>query len=309
MADPVVVARGLTKRYGGTRAVEGISFEVQQGEVFALLGPNGAGKTTTLEVLEGIRPPTGGAVSVFGADIADPRSLPMLRRRTGVLPQEFSAFARLTVRENLDFFAGLYDSHLPVADLLDLMGIAAQAGTRFSRLSGGLKQRVGLAAALVNDPDLVFLDEPTAGLDPEIRRATWKVIRDLRTKNKTVILTTHYMEEAEHLADRIGIIVKGKIAALDAPARLLSTAGGGKAMVFKNGGDAVFGTLRRFFDSVSMEGSDVVLPFDRLRDLEVALTALVGRGLEADVSIRSPTLEDVFLSLAGFGLSESGDAK
>ena len=308
MADPVVVARGLTKHYGEIKAVDGVSFEVQQGEVFALLGPNGAGKTTTVELLEGVRLPTGGTVRVLGTDLTDPRAAREVRRRIGVLPQEFNTFARLTVRENLEFFAGIYDNRASVANLLDLMGIASHAGTRFSRLSGGLKQRVGLAAALVNDPDLVFLDEPTAGLDPEIRRATWKVIRELGAKNKTVILTTHYMEEAAQLANRLGIMVQGKIAALDTPAQLLSRIGGGNAMVFRNGGDAVFGTLRRFFDTVSMEGSDVVLPFDRLRDLEVALTALVGRGLEAEVSIRSPTLEDVFLRLAGFKLSESGDA-
>lgn len=308
MPAPVVQVQSLVKRYGETTAVDGVSFEVQQGEIFTLLGPNGAGKTTTVEVLEGVRRPSGGRVALFGTDVSDWQAAGELRRRIGVLPQEFNAFARLSVKENLEFFAGMYEAPLPVGDLLELVGLKEHAGTRFSHLSGGLRQRVGVAAALVNDPDLAFLDEPTTGLDPASRRSMWNLIKGLREKKKTVILTTHYMEEAQGLSDRIGILVKGRMAALDSPAGLLGKYGGGRAMVFMDGGDAVFGTLRRFFDTVAMEGSDVVLPFDRLRDLEVALTALVGRGLEPKVSLRSATLEEVFLKLAGFNVSESGDA-
>jgi ABC-2 type transport system ATP-binding protein len=308
LADSAVSVKGLVKHYGETRAVDDVSFEVNRGEIFALLGPNGAGKTTTVEILEGVRRQTGGRVEVLGTDMAEPGRAKEVKRRIGVLPQDFNAFSRLTVNENLEFFAGIYQDPTPVRDLLDLMGIADVARTKFSRLSGGLKQRVGIAMALVNDPEVIFLDEPTTGLDPEARRATWNVIRDLRSKGKTTVLTTHYMEEAGALADRIGIMVKGKLAALDTTDGLLEKFGSGKAIVFKNGGDQAFGTLRRYFDSVSMEGSDVVLPFERLRDLEVALTALVGRGLDLDVSIRSPSVEDVFLKLVGHRVSESGEA-
>jgi ABC-2 type transport system ATP-binding protein len=308
MSEPVVRVQNLVKRYPETTALDGVSFEVQPAEVFTLLGPNGAGKTTTVEILEGVRQPTAGKVTVLGVDLSDGRGLGEERSRIGVLPQDFNAFARLTVKENLEFFAGIYDNRASVSNLLDLFGLLPHSSTRFSRLSGGLKQRVGVAAALINDPELVFLDEPTTGLDPEVRRSTWGIIKELGGKKKTVILTTHYMEEAQLLSDRIGILVKGKIAALDTPAGLLNKFGGPRAIVFRNGGDSAFGTLRRFFDTVSMEGSDVVLPFEGLRDLEVALTALVGRGLEPEISLRSPTIEEVFLRLAGFGMSESGEA-
>ncbi len=308
MTDAAVEVEGLSKRYGDVIAIDGISFEVQAGEIFAILGPNGAGKTTTVEILEGVRAPTAGRVSILGTDVTDGREAGKVKARVGALPQEFNALARLTVKENLEFFAGLYDNPVSVKSLLDLLDLNGAAGERLSRLSGGLRQRVGVAAALVNDPELVFLDEPTTGLDPEIRRTTWGVIKEMRGKKKTVILTTHYMEEAQQLADRIAILVKGKVAALDTPAELLAKFGGGNAMVFRQGGDAVFGTLRRFFDAVAMEGADVILPFERLRDLQVALTALVERGLEVEMSLRTPSIEGVFLKLAGSKMSDSGEA-
>jgi ABC-2 type transport system ATP-binding protein len=207
----------------------------------------------------------------------------------------------------LEFFAGMYDTSVDVMGLLDLLEIRDSAKVRFVNLSGGLKQKVGMAVALVNDPELIFLDEPTSGLNLEVRRAIWKVIRNLHAKGKTIILTTHYVAEAEQLADRIEILHGGKIVALDTPAELLSKFGGGKAVIFRNGGDAVFGTLRRFFDTVSMDGSDVVLSIDRLRDVEVALTALVDRGLEVEVAFRSPTIEEVFLKLTGVKMSDAGE--
>lgn len=308
MVEPVVSVEGLTKRYDGVAAVDGVSFEVQKGEVFALLGPNGAGKTTTIEVLECIRQPTAGSVKVLGHSVAASHGADEIKKKTGVLPQKFNALGRLTVAENLEFFAGMYGTSVDVMGLLDLLGIRDKANVRFANLSGRLKQRVGFAAALVNDPELIFLDEPTTGLDPEIRRTTWKVIRELHAKGKTIILTTHYVDEAEQLADRIGILYRGKIVALDTPVELLGKFGGGKTVIFRKGGDAVFGTLRRFFDTVSMDGSDVVLSFDRLRDLEVALAALVDRGLEVEVTLRSPTIENVFLKLTGLKMSESGEA-
>lgn len=309
MAETAVRVQHLIKRYGDVKAVDDISFEVMRGEIFALLGPNGAGKTTTVEILECIRPSTSGQLEVLGKDISDPKAVADLRARIGVLPQDFNTLARLTVKENLQFFAGMYDRSIPVDGLLDLFGLKDKAKARFSSLSGGLKQRVGIAASLVNDPELVFLDEPTTGLDPEVRRATWKVIQDLKARGKTVFLTTHYMDEAERLADRIAIMVRGKIAALDSPGALVKTYGGGRSMVFKDAGDTAFGTLRRYFDDVAMEGKDVVLPFEETRDVQVALTALMERGLQVEMAVRTATIEDVFLKLAGIRITETGEAK
>jgi ABC-2 type transport system ATP-binding protein len=308
MAEPVASVENLVKRYDGVAAVDGLSFEVQRGEIFAILGPNGAGKTTTIEILECITQPTAGSVSVLGNSVTASRGADEVKKRIGVLPQKFGGIGRLTIAENLKFFAAMYDKSVEVMGLLDSLEIRDKAKVRFADLSEGLKRRVGIAIALVNDPDLIFLDEPTSDLDPEPRRTTWKVIADLRAKGKTIVLATHYVDEAQRLADRIGILRGGKIIALDTPAELLGKFGGGKAVIFRGGGDAVFGTLRRFFDTVSMDGSDVVLPFDRLRDLEVAFAALVDRGLEVEVALRSPTMEDVFLRLTGLKTSDSGEA-
>ena len=308
MAEPVVSVENLVKRYGEVAAVDGISFEVQKGEVFALLGPNGAGKTATMEILGCTRQPTAGSVKILGHSVAAPHGANEIKKKIGVLPQEFSALGRLTVTENLEFFAGMYDTSVDTTSLLDFLEVRDKAKVRFADLSGELKRKVGIAVALVNDPELILLDEPTRGPGSKIRRVIWKVVGDLRSKGKTTILTTCNMEEAEQLADRIGILYRGKILALDTPAGLLGKFGGGKTVVFRSGGDAVFGTLRRFFDVVSMDGSDVVLPFERLRDLEVALAALVDRGLETEVGLRSPTMEDVFLKLAGVKMSDIGEA-
>jgi ABC-2 type transport system ATP-binding protein len=308
MPEAAVSVRGLVKKYGDLTAVDKVSFEAARGEIFALLGPNGAGKTTTVEILECIRTPTSGTVRVLGHDAATPEGAREIKRRIGILPQDFNTLQRLTVAENLRFFAGMYDMHSDIEGLLDLLGLRDKANIKFGDLSGGLKQRVGVASALVNDPEVVFLDEPTTGLDPEIRRATWKIIEDMSAKGKTVLLTTHYMDEAQHLADKIAIMVQGKVAALDSPSGLVKTYGGGKSMVFKGGGDPVFGTLRRFFDSTAMEGNDVVLPFEDTKDIQVALTALMERGINVEVSLRTESLEDVFLKLAGFRMPETGEA-
>jgi ABC-2 type transport system ATP-binding protein len=309
MPDAAVSVLSLVKKYGENIAVNDISFEVQRGEIFALLGPNGAGKTTTVEILECIRTPTSGTVRVLGLDVTDRRESSEIKKRIGVLPQDFSTLDRLTVRENLEFFAGMYDRSVNVDGLLELFGLKDKANVRFGMLSGGLKQRVGVAAAIVNDPDIVFLDEPTTGLDPEVRRATWKIIRDMKAKGKTILLTTHYMDEAEQLADRIAIIVKGRIAALDTPHNLIREYGASKSMVFKGAGEAAFGTLRRFFENVAMEDEDVVLPFEDAKDIQVALTALMDRGLMVEMEVRSSTIEDVFLKLAGFRITETGEAR
>jgi ABC-2 type transport system ATP-binding protein len=309
MAETVITVQNLVKKYGELSAVDHVSFGVNRGEIFAFLGPNGAGKTTTIEIIECLRPLTQGSVSVLGHDITDVRAVPKIKERIGVLPQDFSALDRLTVRENLNLFASMYAKSSNIDELIDLLGLSEKSKERFGHLSGGLKQRVGVAAALVNDPDIVFLDEPTTGLDPDVRRKTWSIINGLKRSGKTIFLTTHYMEEAQALAERIGIIVKGKIAALGTPGELMEKFGEGKMMIFKNGGDRVFGALKTISEDVSMTGNNVVLPFSQTVEIQEALSTLAHRGLSPEMEVKSPTMEDVFLRLTGFTITAGGEAE
>jgi ABC-2 type transport system ATP-binding protein len=216
--DPAIVVAGLAKHYGSTRAVDELSFEVARGEVFGLLGPNGAGKTTTVETLEGYRVPDGGRVEVLGLDpVRDARRL---RPRIGVMLQEGGLYPGLKPRELLSLFASYYDNPEHPDALLDLVGLRDAIGTAVRRLSGGQAQRLSLACALIGHPDVVFLDEPTAGMDPHARATTWQLVRDLRARGVTVLLTTHAMDEAEQLCDRVAIIAGGTLAALGTPAEL-----------------------------------------------------------------------------------------
>ena len=210
----------LTKRYGDLVAVNDISFHVKAGEVFLFLGPNGAGKSTTLEIIETIRTPTSGRVRLLGMDIATRKR--DIVPRIGVLPQGFSSFDRITVRETIQYYARLYGrGSADVGALIKLANLGDKSQEQFKNLSGGLKQRLGIAIALVNDPEVVFLDEPTTGLDPRARREVWEVLLSLKRNGKTVFLTTHYMEEAELLADTVAIISKGKIVAMGSPDQLI----------------------------------------------------------------------------------------
>jgi ABC-2 type transport system ATP-binding protein len=221
-AEPAVRVDGLEKHYGGLRAVDGLSFEVAAGEVFGLLGPNGAGKTTTVETLEGYRAPDRGTVRVLGLDpIGEGRAL---RPRIGVMLQQGGLYPGLKPRELLALFAAYYDDAESPDALLDLVGLRDAVRTPVRRLSGGQQQRLSLACALVGKPEIVFLDEPTAGMDPHARATTWQLVRDLRDRGVTVLLTTHAMDEAEHLCDRVAIISAGKLAALGSPAELTRTA-------------------------------------------------------------------------------------
>jgi ABC-2 type transport system ATP-binding protein len=216
--DAVISLRALRKRYGAVEAVRGIDLEVSRGEIFAFLGPNGAGKTTTVEILEGFRQASSGEVRVLGAD---PRHAPgRWRERIGVVLQESEPEPGLTVRECLELYAGYYRAPRGVPETLALVGLAEQADQRASALSGGQRRRLDVALALVGDPELIFLDEPTTGFDPSARRAAWEMIAGLRALGKTVFLTTHYMEEAERLADRIAVIAAGEIVAEGTPATL-----------------------------------------------------------------------------------------
>lgn len=308
MPETVIKVENLVKRYGELVAVDHVSFDVSKGEIFAFLGPNGAGKTTTVEIIECLRPLTQGAVEVLGLNVVNRHVVPKIKEKIGVLLQDFSALDRLTVRENLTLFAKMYENPGSIDELINLLGLSDKSNARFGSLSGGLKQRVGVAAALVNNPDLVFLDEPTTGLDPEIRRTTWGVISGLKRSGKTIFLTTHYMEEAQFLADRIAIIVKGKIAAIGTPTELMERYGGGKMMVFKNLGEQASAALRADFEHVQMRGTDCILPFTRTSEIQAALTALSQRGLSAELEVKSPTIEEVFLKLTGFTITQGGEA-
>ncbi len=217
---PIIVARDLRKRYGAIQAVDGVSFEVADGETFGILGPNGAGKTTTLEMLEGMRPIDGGGAAVDGLNVA--RSPRQVKARIGIQLQASAFFDELNLVELLDLLGGLYGVRCDAMALLALVELTDKARSLVATLSGGQRQRFSIAAALVNDPRILFLDEPTTGLDPQARRHMWQLIRDIRRQGRTVLLTTHYMEEAEELCDRVAIMDGGRIVALDAPQRLIA---------------------------------------------------------------------------------------
>lgn len=217
-AGPAVRAVELRKSYGATQAVDGVSFEIQRGEVFALLGPNGAGKTTTVEMLEGYRRPDSGSARVLGED---PWKCTRLKARMGVMLQEGGVYPTMRPLETLALFANFYPGPHSPRSLLEQVGLTDSADTPYRRLSGGQKQRLSLALALLPQPEIAFLDEPTAGMDPQARRDTWGIIERLRDEGVTILLTTHYLEEAERLADRVGIMASGRILALDSPSQLV----------------------------------------------------------------------------------------
>ena len=217
-AEHAIEVEKLTKRYGDLLAVNDLSFNVRKGEVFALLGPNGAGKTTTVEIIDTIRRPTSGNVSLLGMDVTKKKH--DIVPRIGVLPQGFSSFDRITVRETLQYYSRLFCCrNTDIDGLIELVNLKDKTQEQYKNLSGGLKQRLGIAIALVNDPEVLFLDEPTTGLDPRARREVWNLLLGLKEKGKTVFLTTHYMEEAEFLADTVAIISRGKIIAMGSPGR------------------------------------------------------------------------------------------
>lgn len=301
-----IVVDHLTKRYGDLTAVDDVSFVVNKGEVFAFLGPNGAGKSSTVEIIETIRRPTSGTVRVLGMDTATSRA--EVVRRIGVLPQGFTSFDRITVSETLKFYAGVFGVVPDVNALMDLTDLRGKANAQFKTLSGGLKQRVGIAAALVNDPEVVFLDEPTTGLDPHARRQVWNVLRGLKSRGKTVFLTTHSMEEAESLADTVAIIAKGRIVAIDSPARLTEAHTEHLRLTLQPADAAVLEVIGRLgFVPTSTDDGGLSVSLPTVDDVRGVLTAIRAAGLPAPVGIevRRPNLEEVFLKLTGGPLAES----
>jgi len=308
MAKKVVEVSSLAKHYGNLRAVDDISFELYEGEVFAFLGPNGAGKTTTVEILECIRPLTSGSVKVFGYDVTKREDAKEIKKRIGVLPQDFSALDKLSVKENIDLIGGMYEKKLDTTEVIKLLDVEDKANERFENLSGGLKQRVGVAAALVNDPQLVFLDEPTTGLDPKARREVWRVMENLKKLGKTVFLTSHYMEEAQMLADRVAIINKGKIAVIGSPQDLISEYGGLKVLVVRKGGKEMAKTLQdRFGGTTLNHDGDVFVKADDVNEMWRVLSTLTDMNLTKEIEIQTPTIEDVFLKVVGGRITEEGE--
>lgn len=295
----------LRKEYGDLLAVNNISFKVNQGEVFAFLGPNGAGKTTTVEMIEAIRQPTAGTIKILGKDIKS--SFDDIKDKIGVLPQEFNSFERLTVRETLDFFSKLYKKRANIDSVIDAMDLNDKTNTLYMSLSGGLKQRVGVAISLVNDPDIIFLDEPTTGLDPKARREVWEVIADLRNRGKTIFLTTHYMEEAEYLADHIVIIHKGNIIAEGSLEELISKYGKGSILLIKKCKTKnAIETLKEHEFSASKAGNgDIRVKIDNKERVLEILSMLRHECIDYDsLDITRSNLEEVFLTLTGSRLSE-----
>jgi ABC-2 type transport system ATP-binding protein len=273
-----IAVRGLRKSYGDLEAVRGVDFEIEQGEVFGLLGPNGAGKTTTVEILEGYRRRDAGDVSVLGHDPQSPG--PDFRQRIGVVLQQSEVWPNVTVRETHRMFAGYYERPRDIDEVIELVGLSEKRDARVKTLSGGQKRRLDLGLALVGDPDLVFLDEPTTGFDPAARRAAWEMIRSLRLLGKTVLLTTHYLDEAEQLADRVAVLRGGVIVREGTPAELTGGSGETEIRYRRNGSDVVERTT------------------DATRRLNELTTEALAKGETLDeLEVRRPSLEDVYLEL------------
>lgn len=306
MADkrgPLLAVRDLRKSYGSVQAVDGVSFAVSRGSVFTLLGPNGAGKTTTLEILEGIREADSGEIEMLGNRVR--RVTPAMKQRMGVLLQEGGFEPYLKVREVLHLFASFFERSRPVDDVLAEVSLEDKAGALVRHLSGGQKQRLALGAALVNDPDLVFLDEPTTGLDPQARRNIWAIVERLKEGGKTVVLTTHYMEEAEALSDDVCIMDHGRVIAHGTPRELTAQLGQDTWIEFDTP-DLGPEVWTDFPGEVQPDGAMATV---RTPDLVQTLDSLLRWAREKGVplrnmTVRQPNLEDVFLSLTGRRLRE-----
>ena len=306
--DTIVQVEGLRKAYGDTVAVEAVSFEVRQGEIFGMVGPNGAGKTTTIECLEGLRKPDHGTIRVLGVD--PQLESHTLRERVGVQLQQSNLPDRMKVWEALDLYASFYPKPVDWKDLLAQLGLEEKRNALFSKLSGGQKQRLFIALALLPDPQLVFLDELTTGLDPQARHAIWDLVRDVRAKGKTIVLTTHFMEEAERLCDRVAILDHGRIVALDTPAGLIRCLDHEERVVFDLDGSLPAGFEKALSGSVRLEvqGERVTIHGKNHREIPLVsevVGLLGGQGIQYhDLRTEQANLEDVFLSLTGRAMRE-----
>lgn len=303
----VIEVSNLFKTYGDIRAVNGISLDVKEGEVFGMLGPNGAGKTTTVEIIEGLRIPDSGSVTVLGIDAL--KNVRSVKERIGVQPQSPALFPTLSVQEIVDFFRSLYRKSIPSSEVIELVSLQESQQVLVKNLSGGQQQRLSVALAFINDPDIMFLDEPTTGLDPQARRTMWEVIESLRMAGKTVFLTTHYMEEAERLCDRVAIMDHGQIIALGRPQQMIEEHFKESAIQFKMTHYPSAEALASLAGVTNIvreerkeeEDEEIVLYSDNipftissLLDLASSMNAQL-----YDLFVRQATLEDVFLKLTG----------
>jgi ABC-2 type transport system ATP-binding protein len=299
----------LKKYYGHLKAVDGITFSVKTGEIFSMLGPNGAGKTTTVEILEGLRKRDSGEVSVLGTDPW--REGYELHRKIGVIPQGFSFFDKSTPREAVEYYANLFDVKIDPLAILSEVILEDAANVQFENLSGGQKQKVGLALALVNNPELLFLDEPTTGLDPQARRAVWQVIRNLKRAGRTVVLTSHYLEEAEHLSDRVAIVNRGRIIALGSPAEIIAANGYGERITI-SAEKALYDYIKANTNLQAQYDENqksVVVSVNSKSDALNAVDAISRSNMNwSDLNMQRESLEDVFIRLVGTTLDEQGSA-
>jgi ABC-2 type transport system ATP-binding protein len=297
MSERIIEVSDLRKSYGDVEAVQGISFDVARGEVFAMLGPNGAGKTTTTEILEGYRARTGGTVTVLGHDPAKRERA--LKERMGIVLQSTGIDPFLTVTETIEMYAGYYPSRRPTAEVIEVVGLAEKKDTRVNKLSGGQQRRLDVAIALAGDPELLFLDEPTTGFDPNARRNAWEVVKNLVTIGKTVFLTTHFMDEAQYLADRVIVIADGLIVAEGPPASLAGRDRMRTRIRFRlpDGGPIPDGDLTTLPDGSREIDVDAAATTKTVHDL-TGWAMDHGVALEA-LEVTQPTLEDVYLQLTG----------
>ena len=304
--NPVITVEHLRKVYGSTVAVDDISFEVYRGEIFGMVGPNGAGKTTTIECIEGLREPTAGTIRVLGLDPTHDRRRVMAR--IGIQLQTSSLPPRLKVGEILDLFASFYPHTVDAQALLEQLGLAEKRNTLYEKLSGGQKQRLFIALALLNDPDIVFLDELTTGLDPQARLVMWEMVEAIRDQGKTVFLTTHYVEEAERLCDRVAIVNQGRIVALDTPANLVHQLDASVRVVFEPLTPVDVSILEALptVTQVEANGRGIVIHGRDEQVLVDVVQALTAQRIRfTNLRTEQPTLEDVFLSIANNGKAKA----
>jgi ABC-2 type transport system ATP-binding protein len=311
MGEAIISVEGLTKVFNNTiRAVDNVSFSINKGEIFSLLGPNGAGKTTTVEILEGLQDPTSGDAEVLGASIK--KGLTDVRSRIGILPQEFEPFDLLKPPEFLKYFGELYGKPLgkdETSGLLKTVGLYDRRKSISMNLSGGEKRKLGIALSLVSDPELMFLDEPTTGLDAQSRRALWALITRLKEEGKTIFLTTHYLEEAEELADRVAIMHMGKIIEIGTPRQLIEASGGNVLLVLENTPRESSGFASRLMLESTYEGTNLKITIPKGQSIKGTVEKMTGAGAKfTDFYTTRPTLEDAFLSLVGSKL-ENGELK
>ncbi len=306
MPEKVVEVENLVKQYKAVTAVDRVSFDIYKGEIFSLVGPNGAGKTTTVEILECLREPTSGSAKVLGFDLLKEEM--QIKKRIGVMPQEFNAFERLTVKENVELIAKIYNVKPETKQILEELGVWEVRNRQFHKLSGGMQRRVGVCMALISEPELLFLDEPTTGLDPHARRECWEVIRTLKKLGKTVFLTSHYMDEVGQLSDRAGVIVNGKLIATDTVHDLISQHGGGiKVSVKGRKTKEAEKILQQFTENVFHDTDIVTGKFKTREEASKALAQLYQMGNGYRIEIIEPNMDDVFAQLAGHRVDERGE--